>query len=301
MPSLRPLAFGELLDGAFTLYRRDFTTLFTTSLLAAIPLALAGRMMEAAVISEDSAAADPSAAGSMMAAVVLSALLWSLVWGALTRQTARQLRDEETSVRDGYARSLRVLPRMAGAGLVIMLAGLVLLIAVALVLALAALLLASMNMGDTAAGFVLAILSLVAFLVAVVVLASFFAVIPAMVVEDLGVWASLRRSDRLARGARLRILGLVIVSSIIAILPLVGISFLVGIGGAMWDVESAAALSPGQVVLQQLVTVVCTALTTPFMVGCFTLLYFDRRVRTEGYDIDLVAEALDQPSEPALS
>ena len=92
-----------------------------------------------------------------------------------------------------------------------------------------------------------------------------------------------------------------IVSSIIAILPLVGISFLVGIEGAMWDVESAAALSPGQVVLQQLVTVVCTALTTPFMVGCFTLLYFDRRVRTEGYDIDLVAEALDQPSEPALS
>ena len=40
LSQLRPLAFGEILDGAFALYRRHFSVFVPTSLLAHAPLML---------------------------------------------------------------------------------------------------------------------------------------------------------------------------------------------------------------------------------------------------------------------
>ena len=37
---LRPLSLGEMLDGAFTIYRRQFASLFLTALAPQLPMIL---------------------------------------------------------------------------------------------------------------------------------------------------------------------------------------------------------------------------------------------------------------------
>lgn len=293
MNPLRPLAFGEILDGAFTLYRHSFATLFTTALAAAIPLALVSRIMEAAAYAPQGTT-DFSAVIGVLIAVPLSALLWAALWGALTRQTARLVLGEEATLRDGYAASLRALPRFVASGFfvfLLMLAGGVVVLFVAGILVLPVGLAGAPPWAPIAFATALTFLTVA---VMAAVMTSFFAIAAAIVVEKLGPWAAIRRSHRLAGGARWRIVGVIVVSSIIVLLPTLGLAFAVGLGTAMWDVQAAATLSPAQVILQQLVTIVTTALTTPFMVGCITLLYFDRRVRTEGYDLELEADALSE-------
>lgn len=297
MTSLRPLAFGEILDAAFTLYRHSFATLFTAALIAAIPLALVSRLIEAASYTAPGTT-DPSAVAGVLIAMPLSALLWAVMWGALTRLTARLALGEEATLRDGFAVSLRLLPKFVVSGFLTFLLVLAIAFAVMIVAGILAIPVGLAGAAPWAATTYAAVLALLVMAVMAAVMASFFAIAAAIVVENLGPWAAIRRSHRLARGARWRIVGVVLVSSIIVLLPTLGLAFAVGLGTAMWDVQAAATLSPSQVILQQFVTIVATALTTPFMVGCITLLYFDRRVRTEGYDLELEANAL---SEHALS
>ena len=40
-PQLRPLTFGEILDGTFALYRRNFLDFFLASLVPFVPVVLA--------------------------------------------------------------------------------------------------------------------------------------------------------------------------------------------------------------------------------------------------------------------
>ena len=55
---------------------------------------------------------------------------------------------------------------------------------------------------------------------------------------------------------------------------------------------STGVVSTSQVVVQQLLAIVASGFTTPFMVACVLLLYYDQRIRKEAYDLQAEADAL---------
>lgn len=113
------------------------------------------------------------------------------------------------------------------------------------------------------------------------VAARFFALNEAIILEHRGVGEAFARSGELSRGRKWHILGTLALVMIIYLLLSMAVTF-------------AAALSGSEVV-----TVV---LSTAYVVVAYplfgiteTLLYYDARIRGEGYDIELMAGALGGP------
>jgi hypothetical protein len=110
------------------------------------------------------------------------------------------------------------------------------------------------------------------------VVARYFAVTASIVVEGRGAFASLGRSAALSRGHKLHILG----TTLLAFLIFFVLYFAVGIVAAM----------TGSMVISTVLTVVASILAYPMFSITEMLLYYDARVRNEGYDIEMMAEGL---------
>jgi hypothetical protein len=120
--------------------------------------------------------------------------------------------------------------------------------------------------------------------------ATLFAVLPAVVIEKVGPADSILRSFRLALGALPRVAGVVGVAFVIVFLPLIVVMAVTG--GFQAFTDPGAVPSAGSFWAQQVGNSLTSALTTPFMVAALVILYFDRRVRTEAYDVQLAADEL---------
>jgi hypothetical protein len=123
-----------------------------------------------------------------------------------------------------------------------------------------------------------------------VMLAS-FAVIPAVVLERRGPIAGIERSWNLIKGAWLEVFLVVLVAWMITSLPgaAVGMLSVAGMIVTEGDPQAAAGIQAGTQVLSALVRTI----TVPFSLGCTVLLYYDRRVRTEALDVQMMAESLN--------
>ena len=286
---IRPLEFGEVLDGAFALYRRHFVDFFLTAL---IPLAPFGIFY--ARLMADGAAFDPTAGDAMTglagALSLVSVLVMLVVFGALAHQAAQAYTGAEVSIGDGFGFGLRkTVPLM-----VTSIVSMIILIVVWMALGVGVVFVVGvLSVFSTAAAVLVGVVTgLAAVVLSGAVFASLFAVGTAVVIEGAGPFAAVRRSWRLARGARGRIVGVLFVSWLITALATFGVMVALGFGQAIIDPESVAQLTTSQLYLQQAVSTLVGALTFPFSVACMVLLYFDRRVRTEGYDVEAATEAL---------
>jgi hypothetical protein len=289
IPTLRPLGFGEILDGAFSLYRRNFGPFVLTALVPSIGL-LAGGLIYAVAHGEylreggDPATAAAAILGPFLLYIVLTSLATFVSWGALTRQAAQAFTGGPVSVPDGLKAGLRALLPMLGAGF---LAGL----AIGVVAFGAGILAAVFAM---VLGLIGAIVMVIGLLVlSMLVITIFAGVAPAIVFEGKGPLSALTRSFDLVKGALWRTMGLVVVSVLIAYLPVVAVMFVTGTTGMMTNPTSAAAMpGAGALIAQQVLAWIAGVLTTPFMVSVFVLTYFDRRVRTEALDVQVMTESL---------
>jgi hypothetical protein len=119
------------------------------------------------------------------------------------------------------------------------------------------------------------------------VLARYFAVVPAIVLEDAGTLRSFSRSAELSLGRKWHILGTLVLVTIIYYLLVVGVSLV----GAV----------TGNFVVQTTISSVGAILVYPVVAITEALLYYDARIRSEGLDIELMTDALDaHPGLPAL-
>lgn len=289
IPSLRPLGFGEILDGAFSLYRRNFGTFVLTALVPSIALLAGGLVYAMALSGFVQEGGDPTAAmsailGPFLLFMVLAGLATFVSWGALTRQAAQAFTGAPVSVPDGLKAGLRAVLPMLGAAL---LAGLVVAVALGAIGVVGGIL--SMVLGAIGI-IVMTIVMLVVYMLAITIFAG---VAPAIVVEGKGPLSGLTRSFDLIKGAKGRVMGLVVVSVLIAYLPVVAVMFVTGTTGMMMGPSSAAAMpGAGALIAQQVLAWIAGVLTTPFMVSVFVLTYFDRRVRTEALDVQVMTESL---------
>jgi len=108
----------------------------------------------------------------------------------------------------------------------------------------------------------------------------------AIVLENLGGMDGLRRSWRLVRGSFWRVLGIALVLSI-----LVGI---IGTGPVyLISFLTNALPSPAfAIVINATAQSLINIAVLPLQFAAFTLLYYDLRIRKEGFDLQLMAQQL---------
>ena len=256
---LRPFTVGELLDGAFSLYRRNFISFFAAGLMPNVPLILLWLALPVFAGSGGQELVDSTTVLSLP----YSSLSGVLIWAALVHATMRSYEGAQVSASEALVAGFRKLPASIVATIValfLITLGLILLIIPGLIAA-----------------------------------AMFFAIIQVIVVEKRGPFAALDRSRHLSKGARLRILGVIMLALFIAALPVMAFSFIAGVAAAVGTAAGAdATLSVGWNAIVQAGSIVLTALTTPYSVAALTLLYIDRRARTEAPDLEQAAARLSE-------
>lgn len=283
---LGPMSAGEVLDRSFQLYRRHFRVLFVTTASAFAVLALMY-----VVAGVPMATVDPEAGAGVMAVLMIPLLVITLgIWGALAHQLGRAFTEGDAGgVGEGLRRGLASTLSLVTLGILAYLVLVGLVIPVGIVMAIA------VPIGGVAGVAIAVAAGGALFIWAMVFWGSMvFVALPALVIERLGPIAALRRGRSLVKGSRLRVVAMAIVAWLVVMLPLLGVYLLLGMGSVLWDPQAVATLSTTQLFLQQTVAFASGVFTTPYLVAVAVLVYFDRRFRREGYDVELAAS-------PALS
>ena len=257
-PSLRPRSVTELVDAAFQVLRANYGQLIVCSAIAYVPMLL----LRLFVIGDTSRFVDGEA--TVLPTGFLVTTLWTalgslvtyaLMSGVLVVLTSQAYLGDTVDV--GLA-VRRVIPRVIPLLVASLIRSVLFIIGLILVLV---------------PGFWVA--------------ARYFAVIPAIVLEDAGTLRSFSRSAVLSRGRKWHVLGTLLLVTIIYYLLVVGVSLI----GAL----------AGNFVVQTMVSSIGTILVYPVVAITEALLYYDARIRSEGLDIELMTDALDAPSGlPAL-
>ncbi|WP_286397940.1 hypothetical protein [Pseudarthrobacter defluvii] len=303
---LRPLMFGEVLDGSFQAIRRNAKAMLGAGLLAQSLSAVLAAVVAALVATssgsvqawaETASSAELTSLGiGMMAGFILlsilSVFISAILQGAMVVPVARSILNRPT----GFRRMLSLARPRFGA-----LAALAALL-VAAVMATTAIFFAIIVFlfSNVRGAAVLLVLPLMlAFGVAVAWVAVKVMVAPAaVVIEEVGALAGIRRSWELTRANWWRILGITLVVAIlvgvitqvvlipVSLLP----AFVSGVvsphGGSGQDATMGAVMGVVTAVIGALVGAVAYAYQTSVM----ALLYMDLRMRKDGLDIALLRQ-----------
>ena len=267
-PGLRPLAFGEILDVALKIFGRHWRTLVACVLVPTVPIQIVSVLVVLSIAPEQfdlsndptspSAGTDGAEIAGVLIVRLLEVLASILAWAACFKAVADGYLGREASVGGSLRFGLPKIPRLLGLSII---AGALIVIGLILIII---------------PGFVLmTFLSLA---------------VPALLFERIGVFAAMGRSFELVSGRFWSILLLMIVT----ILALLVVSFvfgllLGGIGVAVAEDSEAVGAA-----VTFVAAVIATAITTPIFAAIISVLYFDQRVRKEGFDLQLLAEGVGE-------
>ncbi|GAA4662189.1 hypothetical protein [Kineococcus glutinatus] len=313
---LRPLGLGEIYDGAFRAFRQNppvmvglsaivvalstLLTLVPTALLTSdlAELGAAGEVSTDAVVDQLASIASRSVP-AFVVTVALQSIATTVLNGLLIVAVSRAVLGERIGLGAlwGLARG-RVLPLVALAVFLVLPGLLLALLAVGPGIALIA-------AGSAGAGVaVLVVSTLAAIAVGAWLYVRWSLAAPALLLERAGVLGSMGRSWRLVRGSTWRVLGITLLTWLIAyaVITALAVPFSV-LAGVVTGVLSASGAEPttGTVVLQQAIgsvgSTVANTVALPFVASVTALLYIDLRMRREGLDVELHRAAAGGPPE----
>jgi hypothetical protein len=322
----RPLGLGELLDGAFRLYRASFARLVLTAAIFLVPVGVLSTLLLGATVGDFTqlllqAGGEPvngefdaglGAAGAYIAIGLLGNLAMALAYAALTAQVAGLLQGEElttgASVRRGVRRLLPLIGLALAVGLAVAALALALYIALFFVFFVSALVVGGLgalseNSGIGAVAVALTVILAFVYIAAIfavmlpvgLLLARWLAAPTLVVVEHLGPLASLSRSWRLTRNNLWRIFGYMILLAIFNAIVL-------GLPSALLQwVLIFAMTSQWYGWLSGLlvgVSYLFNVLWLPFITLAMVMLYFDLRVRNESLDLEDRVRRLEESTRP---
>jgi hypothetical protein len=285
--AIRPRSTGEILDGAFRLYVQDVGLYTATAIVASIPLAL---LMVVSLVSGGST-------GALVVAIVLAPIAIAAVvsiWTSLLIQMNERLEGREPQLGPSVRRALALMLRVVWAGIIAYFFFAVAVLGWALVVGIMATV-GGAVLPDLAAVSVVVIVGLaLGVFVALAIVPGLFLFLPGIAVEDKSAYESVKRGFELAKGGRGRILVVLIVAWLLIAIPMLGVYLVTGTASMLVDPEamSTGTVSAGQFILQQFLLLLVGGFTTPYIVACILLLYFDQRIRREAFDLQSEAEAL---------
>ena len=297
LPQLHPLGLGQLLDQAIRLYRRNFLNFIGIIAIVQIPLGLL--QMGSALLTLSSvsppggifgASPPPDSlgpaffagiAGSILVPILSFVLIQVVATAAMTRAVADSYLGEPVGIIDAY--------RKIGRSWVSLLGALLLAVVVAIVL------------------LIWTLVPCVGWLTGVGMLVFFGMVItpliaPTIVLEKQTASQSIRRAWDLARRRFWWVLGFVFVLYIFAQIIIAGPTLLISFGFQL--ITGGNPFNPSvsqtitQTTLQSLVSIVGALIYLPLQLTAITLMYFDLRIRTEGFDLTLLtADVSDEQTD----
>jgi hypothetical protein len=263
---LRPLEFGDIIDETFDLYKKNFFLFAGISAVIILPIMLLQGLLYQAPNPSNPAAA----VGAGITAILVLFLLVPgsyAIAGVTAWAVSQTYLGTVPTILDSYkairGRLLSFTWTMFATGLLTSL-GTALCVAPGVYLAL-----------------------------------TYALVSPVFIIEGLGGGDARRRSGQLASGNYWRIFVVLLLAGIFNFI----ISALFQFGGAILFTHTnpfvpatGASVSTGAAVAASLLEGIGTCLATPIAVIAAVMLYYDIRVRKEGFDIELLAQSLGQGS-----
>ena len=269
VPDLRPLSVGEIIDVAIKIWRRHLPTLARIVIVVVAPLQILSALVMASVTTSetDFETFDPEGnpvvdtgelAGwlaGMLTAQAISALAFLIASAAVLRAVSVAYLGGAPQWRE----SLRAVTGRIGSLIwlgFLMTAG----------LGLAAL----------------------AFLVPAIWLGVAWSIaFPVLIAEGQRGTGAMRRAFGLVRGRWWPTFGALVLAFMFEFFVGLVIGLPLGFLTAGWDSDSLASLAVSTVI-----SIASSVITTPFMAAVLVLIYFDLRVRKEGFDLQLMAQGV---------
>lgn len=312
---LHPLSFGQLLGGAFQSIRYNpratvvpalivsiVQSALTTGLTYGIGLSTFDRYQRATNAADQAAIAAGGAAvggAAFLAVLVVSVVSTALLQGLITRVVADGVLGKRPTAGEALRAAARRFWPLLGFSAI--LAVFTLVIVLAFAAAVVGLLVAFSGFTDTI-GVVFAVLVAIAVAIALGVVYFFFSIkfacTPSIIVLERGtVFASIARSWRITRGAFWRTFGLVVLVSIMVSVAgqIVSLPFTIlggAVGGLLFpnagsDVTSQLVTGLASSSPALIVVVIVSGIGQIASASALVLIYLDRRMRSEGLDLDL--------------
>jgi len=292
------MGIADLLDETVDIYKTNFVLLIGIAAVVYIPYSILQGLLQPAHIK-----IDPNHLAAAFVPIIIELIfaltIEPLVTGALALAVSERYLGRPTSIGACYRFMLRpsVFFRFLGAvaiqlALVIGLCGAMMATTVggAIAFAMAHRQAGTLGLFLIAAGFLLLVAALG--IAVVYVLLRLCLLAPALIVEGKGSGGAISRSWRLTRGSALKALGLffiaitlVTVISAVVVGPTQAIMF--------FDVSKGAMIPQAIVVVNVLVSTLVNTLLMPITSIVAILLYYDIRIRKEGFDLEMLAGDLD--------
>ncbi len=297
----RSMSVGEWLDATFTLYRRNFVLIASISAVVQIPYALLTLILFelsgiAGFVSAPFGSLNPQTAtraqeiaqlNSLLGALAVSGgvllvaalVVFPLGEAATTRTVSDRYLDRPASLRTAYRAAWGRLRSLIALILLLVVFYAVCALAIALVFVLLAL------VGGPVLGGVVALVGLVLLVVLIGANFPFALGAPAVVLERVSGWRGLKRSWQLVRPRFWPNLGRLLLLALIAYIISRVLATILQLPGAALDPNNAF-------VFGQIANTIASIFVGPITYIGVTLLYYDARIRKEGFDIEMLASSL---------
>jgi hypothetical protein len=275
-PQLRPLGIGETLDAAIKIFIRNFKALVICAAVVVVPLQILAAFVRLSALTDattttttsgaTTTTVDTGALGLQLAALLVTTAVLFLAQFLATAVCMKAASDAYLGQKASASSSLRFaarrLPSLLLLGLLVW------------------------------APIVIAISTCVGIPFALWLLASWAVAVPALLIEGARGTKAIGRSWALVRGRRWPILGVLLLAYLLSsvLSSILGVGVL---GASGFDANSAT-----YVVLSAISSVITTSLTVPVYATIVALIYFDLRVRHEGFDLALLAQHVGVATPP---
>ena len=302
----RAMNLGELFDAAFSLYRRNFVLIAAISAIVQVPYAVVAFALYQAAnyaglqdqlrnaqqslsnpaqpLTQDQLQPILNALGPILLisgvlALISIFLVLPLAEAATTRAVSDRYLDRSASIGSSYRAALGRLGPLVLQSLILALG-----IAVVLAAAFALTVVVAAALGGAGLPLIfLAWLAVAAVVIMVYVRTSLAA--PAIVLERLSGWRGLVRSWNLVTGLFWRLLGIRLLLGLITGIISAIVVFILSFAGIGLDTN-------GRFILQEVASAFAAVFVSPITYIAVTLLYYDARIRKEGFDIEMLAQTL---------
>lgn len=296
---LRPLGFGEILDGGIKALRHNPKVMLGLNALIVLisQVVLFGLgydyfNMIFSLDTLDESSFDMSAILAFFVGAIVSSLILTATSAVTAVSVGRSIIGDRIAVGDAWRAAWKRTPTVLLMTLIMIGAGL---------LAYAAILVPAIALAAINPGLGIGATFLLLFVVFVAVLwlaVKFGIAIPAAVLEKLGPIAALKRSWRLTTGRFWPIAGVLVVASIIT-----GVIQNVVTLPVMVIIPLGAVLSPGATEALFIVAIAVASflgvlISVVFVGGITAILYTDQRMRREGFDLALTRAAMARVDTP---
>ena len=289
------MTLADIVDTSFRLFKSNWRAIAITTLIFTIPLmvvqivnfAVSGVSIQELFTVDPEATTttgletSPAEVVTVILIFVFYILIFPFLLGVLSRIIAASYLGQKISAGDAIKGLLKKWPALLGATVLVILAlvGILVVFTVPVVLI----------VGQLAWLLIFAVPFIA---IALLVLGVFLSLVtPIIAVEESGAIRALNRSWSLVRRRFWPYLGTMLLVGVVAILAGRLIGGAIGILGVVLSLAYDPLLYP----FLALETYISAVITTPLVAAGLTLIYFDSRIRHEGFDLEYAAQSPETP------